>query len=395
VSIDDLTLDLLAYHSFPHLAAALRARSETIIQTWENAVRQMLPAADELTLQQLRNSLPSVLQEMADAFASDKPRDTQELIEGSKSHGTTRFHENYNIRELLVEYRLLRRIIIEQVSEALHQGLDARSAIALNMAVDAVLQGGVGTFTDHQQQQIKASTEIQSKYLSFLSHDLRNHLNHALFHLQLLAARLARAPEYKDTVESIQSVKQAILQTTAGMDQLLQAEQLRHQPGDFNARTVDLRLLLSEIAQQCLHQAQSKGLQLEVEVPGEAQVTSDEALLTLVLQNLLGNAVKYSSRGTVKITANNGLGGNTGSGWVLSISDQGPGIPPDNLTNLFDAFKRGDTYGKPGVGLGLTIATHATRLLGGELKIESEPNVGSTFHLVLPSLNAPPVDPAP
>lgn len=394
MSTDDLTLDLLAYHSFPHLAAALRARSDTIIEAWENAVRQTLPAADELTLQQLRNSLPSVLQEMADAFASDKPRDTQELIEGSKSHGTTRFHENYNIRELLVEYRLLRRIIIEQVTEALHQGQDARSAIALNMAVDAVLQGGVGTFTDHQQQQIKASTEIQSKYLSFLSHDLRNHLNHALFHLQLLAAKLARAPEHADTMESIQSAKRAILQTTVGMDQLLQAEQLRHQSGSFNAHTVDLRLLLSEIAQQCLHQAQSKGLKLEVDVPGEAEVTSDEGLLTLVLQNLLGNAVKYSSTGTVKITANNGLDGNA-TGWVLSVSDEGPGIPADNLTNLFDAFKRGDTYGKPGVGLGLTIATHATRLLGGELKIESELNVGSTFHLVLPNHNAPPVDFAP
>jgi signal transduction histidine kinase len=78
------------------------------------------------------------------------------------------------------------------------------------------------------------------------------------------------------------------------------------------------------------------------------------------------------------------LDGNTAS-WVLSVSDEGPGIPPDNVTNLFDAFKRGDTYGKPGVGLGLTIATHATRLLGGELKIESELNVGSTFRLVLPN----------
>jgi signal transduction histidine kinase len=384
MSTDDLTLDLLTYHAFPHLAAALRARSDTIIQAWETSVRQMLPAADELTLQQLRNSLPSVLQEMADALASDKPYDTRELIEGSKSHGMTRFHEDYNVRELIVEYRLLRRIIIEQVWGALHQGLDTRSAIALNMAVDAVLQGGVGTFTDHQQQQIKASTEIQSRYLSFLSHDVRNHLNQALFHLQLLAARLARAPENADTVESIQSAKRAILQTTAGMDQLLQAEQLRHQPDDVNAHTVDLHLLLSEIAQQCLHQAQSKGLKLEVDVPGEAQVTSDEGLLTLVLQNLLGNAVKYSSRGTVKITANNGLDGNTAS-WVLSVSDEGPGIPPDNVTNLFDAFKRGDTYGKPGMGLGLTIATHATRLLGGELKIESELNVGSTFRLVLPN----------
>ena len=335
MSTDDLTLDLLTYHAFPHLAAALRAAFGRHHPDMGNRGAQTLPAADELTLQQLRNSLPSVLEEMADAFASNKPRDIRELIEGSKSHGTTRFHEDYNVRELIVEYRLLRRIIIEQVSEALHQELDARSAIALNMAVDAVLQGGVGTFTDHQQQQIKASTEIQSRYLSFLSHDVRNHLNQALFHLQLLAARLAQTSEHADTVESIQSAKRAILQTTAGMDQLLQAEQLRHQPGDLNVHTVDLHLLLSEIAQQCSHQAQSKGLKLEVDVPGEAQVTSDEGLLTLVLQNLLGNAVKYSSKGTVKITANNGLDGNA-TGWVLSVSDQGPGIAPDNLTNLFE-----------------------------------------------------------
>lgn len=387
MSTEDLTLDLLSYHAFPHLAAALRARSDTIIKIWETAVRRTLPIADELTLQQLRDSLPSILQEITDAFASAKPRATRELVEGSKHHGAIRFHENYNIRELIVEYRLLRRIIIEQVLEALDEALDTKSQIALNMAIDAVLQGGVGTFTDHLQQWIKASTEIQSRYLSFLSHDLRNHLNHALLHLQLLTAKLAQSPEYADTVENIQSVKRAILQTTAGMDQLLQAEQLRHESVGFSAHTVDLRLLLSEVTQQCLHQAQSKGLNLEVEVPDDAHFTSDEGLLTLVLQNLLGNAVKYSSRGTVKITANNMSNGNT-NGWVLSISDQGPGIEPDKLINLYDAFKRGETYGNPGVGLGLTIATHAARLLGGEIRIESELEVGSTFRLVLPNRNA-------
>lgn len=386
MSTEDLTLDLLAYHAFPHLAAALRARSDTIIATWEAAVRQTLPVADELTLQQLRNSLPSILQEIIDAFASAKPRATCELIEGSKHHGATRFHENYNIRELTVEYRLLRRVIIEQVSEALDEVLDTKSGIALNMAIDAVLQSGVCTFTDHLQQRIKASTEVQSRYLSFLSHDLRNHLNHALLHLQLLTARLAQSPEYADTVGNIQSVNQAILQTTAGMDQLLQAEQLGHESVGFSAHTVDLRLLLSEVVRQCLHQAQSKGLNLEVEVPEDAHFTSDEGLLTLVLQNLLGNAVKYSSRGTVKITANHMSTGNA-TGWVLSISDQGPGIEPDKLINLCDAFKRGETYGNPGVGLGLTIATHAARLLGGEIKIESVLKAGSTFRLVLPNRN--------
>lgn len=390
MSTDDLTLDLLAYHPFPNLAAAMRARADFIVPEWEIAVRSTLPAADELTLQQLRNSLPSILEEVAEALASGKPHATRELIEGSRSHGATRFHENYNIRELIVEYRLLRRIVIEHVSEALDGGMDARSNVALNMAIDTALQVGVIAFTEHLQQRIRASTDTQSKYLSFLSHDLRNHLNHAMLHLQLLAARLAKAPEYAKSVEDIESIKRAILQTTSGMDQLLQAEQLRQEGAQVNVQRVDLKHLLSEIANQSRHEAQSKGLKLDVDVPEGAQTNSDEALLTLVLQNLLGNAVKYSSSGTIKITARNGVEGKS-TGWVLSISDEGPGIAPENLSNLFDAFKRGETHGEPGVGLGLTIAAQAARLLGGELAVESKLNVGSTFRLMLPSYAPAPV----
>ena len=385
MSTEDPTLDLLAYHAFPHLAEALQLRTDIIIHAWEIAVRRTLPAADELTLQRLRNSLPLILQEMVDAFASDKPRATQDLIEGSKNHGATRFHENHNVRELIVEYRLLRRIIIEQVSEALNERLDARSNVALNMAVDATLQGGVVTFTQHLQQQIKASTEVQSSYLSFLSHDLRNHLNHATLRLQLLAAKLAQVLEFADRVEDIQSIKRAIFQTTAGMDRLLQAEQLRKESVELRTDPVNLNLLISEVIKQVDHEAKSKGLELDADVPEGAQAASDEGLLTLVLQNLLGNAVKYSSRGRIKVIARN-TAYDEDISWVLSIVDQGPGIAPENLPHLFDAFRRGDTYGKPGVGLGLTIASQATRLLGGKLEIESKVNAGSTFRLVLPRL---------
>jgi signal transduction histidine kinase len=385
MSTEDPTLDLLAYHAFPHLAEALQLRTDIIIHAWEIAVRHTLPAADELTLQRLRNSLPLILQEVVDAFASDKPRITQDLIEGSKTHGATRFHENYNVRELIVEYRLLRRIIIEQVSEALDERLDARSNVALNMAVDAALQGGVVTFTQHLQQQINASAEVQSSYLSFLSHDLRNHLNHATLRLQLLAAKLAQVPEFADRVEDIQSIKRAIFKTTAGMDRLLQAEQLRKESVELRTDPVNLNLLISEVIKQVDHEAKSKGLELDADVPEGAQAASDEGLLTLVLQNLLGNAVKYSSRGRIKVIARN-TAYDEDTSWVLSIVDQGPGIAPENLPHLFDAFRRGDTYGKPGVGLGLTIASQATRLLGGKLEIESKVNAGSTFRLVLPRL---------
>ncbi len=384
MSTEDLTLDLLAYHAFPLLASALSLRKEKILQEWEAAVVHTLPAADALTLQNLRDSVPLILQEIIEAFSSDKPFTTRALMEGSKMHGESRFQENYNMRELVVEYRLLRRVIIEQVSEVLNERLDLRSNIALNMAVDTALQSGIVMFTEHLQQQLRTSTEVQSKYLSFLSHDLRNHLNNAMLHLQLLAVRLAKNPEYASNIADLESVKRGVLQTTTGMDRLLQSEQLRkEEPIHHTAQWVDLSSLLSEVAKRLAHEAESKGLELEVDVPEGAKAISDEGLLTLILQNLMGNAVKYSSWGRVKMMARN-KSVNEDISWVVSISDQGPGIAPENLSHLFDAFRRGDTYGKPGVGLGLSIASEATRLLGGKLEIESEVGVGSTFRLLLP-----------
>lgn len=383
MSTEDLTLDLLTYHAFPRLASALRSRSDVIIQKWETAVRAMLPAADELTLLQLRNSLPAILQEIIDVFESNKPHETRELIEGSKSHGSTRFHESYSIRELIIEYQLLRRIIIEQISEDLNEVLDTRSTVALNMAIDTALQSGVVTFTEDLQQQIKASAEAQSKYLSFLSHDLRNHLNRATLHLQLLAAKLAQSPEYSESVEDIRSVNRSILQTISGMDRILQAEQLRQGSMEPDIQPVDLNFVLKDVAKQLYPEAKSKGLELDVDVPEDARIGSDEGLLTLVLHNLLCNAIKYSAKGKVKITAINKSNGEE-RGWVISISDQGPGIALENLRDLFEAFRRGNTYGTPGVGLGLSIASHATKLLGGMLEVESKVNDGSTFRLVLP-----------
>lgn len=385
MSTEDLTLDLLAHHAFPLLVSAFAARKEDIIQQWEIALVQTLPAADALTLQNLRDSIPLILQEIQDAFESDKPLITRNLIEGSKMHGEARFQENYNIRELVVEYRLLRRVIIEQISEELEGRLDTRHNVALNMAVDTALQSGIVIFAENLQQQVKASAEIQSKYLSFLSHDLLNHLNHAMLHVQLLARRLAPIPAYADNIAELESVKRTILQTTSGMERLLQSEQLRKQPARHLTEVVNLEALLSEVASQWAHEARSKGLGLDVDVPEDAQAMSDLGLLTLVLHNLLGNAVKYSSTGKIQVAARSAPDRDDVC-WVLSVSDQGPGIPSDNLSHLFNAFQRGDTFGKPGVGLGLSIASEATRLLGGKLEVESETGKGSTFRLMLPRL---------
>jgi signal transduction histidine kinase len=66
------------------------------------------------------------------------------------------------------------------------------------------------------------------------------------------------------------------------------------------------------------------------------------------------------------------------------VTDEGPGIAPDKMRHIFDAFRRGEVHGQQGVGLGLAIASQGAKLLGAELSVASELNVGSSFHLIFP-----------
>jgi signal transduction histidine kinase len=161
------------------------------------------------------------------------------------------------------------------------------------------------------------------------------------------------------------------------MDRLLQAERLRRKQVTLKLAPVKMRELVDEIAHPV---APKSGVKIENHVPERATAYSDRELVTLVLQNLLGNAMKYSSSGTIRVDAKE-----VELGWRITVSDEGPGIAPEQLRTLFDAFSRGTTHGQSGLGLGLTIASHAARQLGGELTVQSNPGEGSAFSFELPA----------
>jgi signal transduction histidine kinase len=100
----------------------------------------------------------------------------------------------------------------------------------------------------------------------------------------------------------------------------------------------------------------------------------------MILQNLVGNAVKYANRGEVRIA----VGSGARDICRVSVIDQGPGIAPERLQQMFQAFSRGETHGQQGNGLGLSIARQAAELLGAKLWAESKVGDGTVFHLDLP-----------
>ena len=227
------------------------------------------------------------------------------------------------------------------------------------------------------------TVESELKYLSFLSHDLNNNLSAIHLHLDLLKERLSRSPDFSADVGELDLAQQSIRHTTEGMRRLLGHARVPNGNSDPCTRPVNLFELATSVVTRQRALACAKGLALLVEGPCDAVAHSDSALIALVLQNLVGNSVKYSTRGTVRVLCRRGRRAR-GWQWTLSVADDGPGIAPRLLASVFTAFQRGEAQGQEGFGLGLAVALEAAAMLGADLWAESEIGVGSTFHLALP-----------
>jgi signal transduction histidine kinase len=137
--------------------------------------------------------------------------------------------------------------------------------------------------------------------------------------------------------------------------------------------------------------AEAAGLVLDVEGGGpETPVAIDAPRVVQLLSNLVGNAIKFTPAGgavRVRWSVEPATEAHVGA-LVGSVADTGPGIAADELPHLFTAFWRGDRRARRGVGLGLWIARAIAEAHGGELRVESSPGAGTTFHFTLPFADA-------
>jgi len=235
-----------------------------------------------------------------------------------------------------------------------------------------------------QGQELERAYRHKSEFLASMSHELRTPINALLGYTALLRERIygdltARQDE---ALQRMQSSSSHLLELVNDILDLARIEAGR-MPVHLEAVLLDG--LVESVVDSVAPQARARGLELRVDVPADLPaLITDRTRVKQIVLNLLSNAVKFTREGGVALTARPL---ETGDGVEIQVADSGIGIEPEALAGIFDDFRQVDqssTREFGGTGLGLSIVRKLLGLLGGSIRVESQPSVGSTFTVTLP-----------
>jgi len=240
------------------------------------------------------------------------------------------------------------------------------------------------------------ANQAKSRYIAGISHEIRTPLNSILGYAQLLENDPAMPPHRQQAIRVIRGSGEHLLSLIEGTLDIARIEGGRL---SVDLRPLEFTTFIAQLVHMFEQQAASKGLTFRYEGQGSlpAVVRADRKRLGQILINILGNAVKFTSQGSIafRLRYQRDIA-------HFEVEDSGPGILEHELEHIFEPFARGsagDAANCGGTGLGLPISKLLTELMGGELTVRSTPGAGSVFsmRLLLPRLHAeaPKPDAAP
>lgn len=238
------------------------------------------------------------------------------------------------------------------------------------------------------KEQAESANNAKSRYLTGISHELRSPLNTVLGYAQLLEMDTSLSETLREKIAVIKRSGEHLADLIEGLLDISRIEAGRL---EIQRNTIQFKGLLNQLEQMFQLQAQDSGLTFTCErlSPMPDAVVGDEKRIRQILINLLSNAIKYTPTGSVKfsIAYRNQVA-------EFKVVDTGVGIHEDEYERVFKPFERVRRPGSPpvvGTGLGLTITRLLTEIMGGEIRIEPNPQGGSIFtvYLMLSSVDVP------
>ena len=228
--------------------------------------------------------------------------------------------------------------------------------------------------------------KLKDEFLANTSHELRTPLHGIIGIAESLAAGAA-GPLPERAMNHIAMIGASGKRLASLVDDILDFSKLRHEEIALRRQAVDMHQSVEVVTTVLRPLWQAKSLRLDNNLPENCYVDGDEGRIHQILYNLIGNAIKFTTEGSIEVTAER-----TELGWTVHVADTGIGIAPEQLPFIFDSFAQGSgsiarDYG--GTGLGLSISKKLVELQGGSLTVSSVVGEGSTFSFALPATELP------
>ena len=257
--------------------------------------------------------------------------------------------------------------------------------ISITLTVLVVIR----SYQEHKDtnRRLKRASKAKSEFLSRMSHELRTPLNAIIGYSELLIEQLMNQDIQQ--LEDCKKIKHAGKHLLKLVNDVLDVEKIESGQLSLNIETFYVDPMLQSLIATCKPLVARNNNTFEVSgVEKVGAVKADEMKLKQILLNILSNAAKFTRNGQISLDIKNETLDN--KLWVVfTISDTGIGISPDNIRTIFEEFAQADssiTINYGGTGLGLTISKRFCELMGGNIKVESVVNSGSSFSVWIPSV---------
>jgi signal transduction histidine kinase len=322
-------------------------------------------------------------------------------------HGEQRWEAGWSLSEVVRDYQIMRLVILDYLDEQLDRPLTTREMMAIGLALDEASMASVDAYSKYGEQMRQEAVELSlhferrtnealrhnanelehaqrrtNEFLATLAHELRNPLAPIQFAAETARMQGSSDPAQAETWEVVERQVQFM---TRLVDDLLDVTRISQGKLQLRREWTELAAIISQVQQSCAPLLQSRAQQLLVKLAGsDLRLEADPARLMQIVTNLITNAAKYSpAKSRVWLD-----GARDGDEIVIRVRDEGVGIAPELLPNVFKIYwqvDRSSDRTQGGLGIGLAVVRSLVDMHEGSITAHSEGlGRGSEFVLRLP-----------